>query len=182
MEEAASGGVALYVDCRLTLMPRFDRSLLEIARASGKVPEQKPRAPAHAWEHHDHSILVQWIQADKFWSDVVWWATPNQGRRTKRAQAQLKREGMRAGVPDLQFMLPLHGWHGLFLELKAPPPHSWEWSKHQRDLAHRLARAGYAAIIARGEFAARDAMEAYRTGRLRDVASGVGGFWWRVDP
>jgi len=158
---------------------RFDQSVLDIALRAGRVPTRERKAPVQH-EHADHSILVQRLQLDPFWSVVEWWATPNQGQRTKRAQAQLKREGMKAGVPDLQFMLPLHGFHGLFLELKAPPPHRYEWSRLQRLRAEGLARAGYAVVVARGEFAAWDALEAYRTGRLVTESSGVAGFWWKV--
>lgn len=163
------------------MSPRYDASLLEIARAAGHgVIEKKARTKATPWEHRDHALLVEKLRLDPYWKEVEWWATPNQGRRSLRAQAQMKREGMSAGVPDLQFMQPLHGFSGLFLELKAPPPHRWELSKPQRERLARLAGAGYCAVVARGEFAAWDALEAYRTGRIVDEGSGCGGFWWRV--
>ena len=38
--------------------------------------------------------------------DVWWFAIPNAGRRTGRAGARLRSEGMRRGVADLCFMLP----------------------------------------------------------------------------
>lgn len=164
--------------------PRYDASLLAIAQAAASRSQvradAKPRQASTPWEHREHALLVQRLDLDPFWRDVQWWATPNQGKRSKAEQGARKREGMKAGVPDLQFMLPLHGYHGLFVELKADPPHEYAISKAQRERTSALARAGYAVVIARGSFAGWDAIEAYRRGTLRDQRSGVGGFWWTV--
>ena len=44
---------------------------------------------------------------------------PNGGSRNKMEAANLKRQGVKAGVPDLCFPVPLRGYHGLFIEMKA---------------------------------------------------------------
>lgn len=48
---------------------------------------------------------------------LVWWHTPNGGKRWKREAAKLKRMGVRAGVSDLCFV---HRSSFFALELKAP--------------------------------------------------------------
>lgn len=43
---------------------------------------------------------------------------PNGGARTPRTAAILKGQGVRAGVPDLLWLLPACGYNGLAMELK----------------------------------------------------------------
>lgn len=49
--------------------------------------------------------------------DIVWFAVPNGGHRFKRIAYELKRMGLRAGAPDLVFLVKGR-FHGV--ELKAP--------------------------------------------------------------
>ena len=50
--------------------------------------------------------------------DLVWFAIPNGGYRTKAEAGIMKATGTRKGAPDIGFVLP-HGAAG-FIELKAP--------------------------------------------------------------
>lgn len=43
---------------------------------------------------------------------------PNGGSRNKREAANLKRQGVRAGVPDLCLPVARAGFHGMYIELK----------------------------------------------------------------
>ena len=43
---------------------------------------------------------------------------PNGGSRNKMEAANLKRQGVKAGVPDLFFPVAKWGYHGLFIEMK----------------------------------------------------------------
>lgn len=43
---------------------------------------------------------------------------PNGGSRNKIEAANLKRQGVRAGVPDLMLPVAKQGYHGLFIEMK----------------------------------------------------------------
>ena len=45
---------------------------------------------------------------------------PNGGKRDKATAAVLKRQGVKAGVPDLVLPVARCGYHGLYIELKAP--------------------------------------------------------------
>lgn len=82
---------------------------------------------------------------------------PNGGKRNKLEAYRLKREGVRAGVPDLFLPVARGGYHGLFIELKAgkgvPTNLQKEWLR-------RLEVQGYRALIAVGwEEAAKVIME-----------------------
>lgn len=55
-----------------------------------------------------------WLRAKE---DVVWWHTPNGGKRHPREAARFKNMGVRAGVSDLVF---IHEGNAFALEVKAP--------------------------------------------------------------
>lgn len=44
---------------------------------------------------------------------------PNGGKRDKATAIALKRQGVKAGVPDIHLPVPRGGHHGLYIELKA---------------------------------------------------------------
>jgi len=52
-------------------------------------------------------------------SRAVLFAIPNGGFRNIATASRLKREGVRAGMPDLMLCIGTDKHHGLFLELKA---------------------------------------------------------------
>lgn len=72
-------------------------------------------------------------------SGLVWQHTPNEGKRGMVAGAILKRQGMKAGFPDVAIYEPVFGegevlkWTGVALELKArgnrPTEHQQEWRR-----------------------------------------------------
>lgn len=56
----------------------------------------------------------------------------------------LKAEGMTSGVSDLQFAVPLHGFAGLFIEMKTPVG---SLDADQREFLKRRAALGYAVEV-----------------------------------
>lgn len=101
--------------------------------------------------------------------------TPNGGKRDKATAMALKRQGVKAGVPDLCLPVPRNGRHGLYIELKAgknkPTSKQKEWMEFLR-------RQGYhAAVCYRWEEAA-ELIEAYlleRPGNAGHDAEASGG-------
>lgn len=82
--------------------------------------------PPHMSEETLQEIVAAWLD---LWG-VLWWHTPNGGKRHKTVAAKMKRAGQRAGVPDVMIFEPWmeyttggppgaydHG-HGLAVELK----------------------------------------------------------------
>ncbi len=71
---------------------------------------------------------------------------PN-GLRTNRVQAAMaKRMGMRAGVPDILFLLCTDQWTGLAIEMKAPGRKS-DTSDAQREFMARLDDFGWRVVV-----------------------------------
>lgn len=73
---------------------------------------------------------------------------PNEGKRSARYGAQLKRLGLRKGFPDLFIPAARNGFHGLFLELKKDT--SSRPTKDQLSWIRKLNAAGYHATVCYG--------------------------------
>lgn len=72
---------------------------------------------------------------------------PNGGRRDEKEAAHLKRQGVRAGVPDLCLPVARGGYNGLFIELKTEGGRA---SAEQKDWIARLRLEDYKAEICVG--------------------------------
>lgn len=81
------------------------------------------------------------------WQGITIFAIPNGGSRNKLEAANLKRQGVKAGVPDLCVPVARRGFHGLFIEMKygknKTTPKQDEWLE-------TLNRAGYLAKVCNG--------------------------------
>ncbi len=68
---------------------------------------------------------------------------PNGGSRNKLEAANLKRQGVKAGVPDLFLPVSRGGYHGLFIELKygknKPTEKQTEWLKSLNEQGYVVA-------------------------------------------
>jgi len=63
------------------------------------------RLPAlHPSEHQIQAALVEVLRVSAY-PGVFWWAVPNGGKRAIGTAVRLKAEGVRAGVPDLVFII-----------------------------------------------------------------------------
>lgn len=68
-------------------------------------------------ENTVHIFAVQLLTLNAV-PGLIWWHTPNEGKRSRRTGGHLKRLGMLPGVADLTIVLP--GGRARFLELKRP--------------------------------------------------------------
>ncbi|WP_299733881.1 VRR-NUC domain-containing protein [uncultured Endozoicomonas sp.] len=122
---------------------------------------KKPRKPNIDREGIQQSHFFNWL---KFAYPEVYdhaFHVPNGGRRDGKTGAKLKREGVKAGVPDIVVATSKGHWHGLFIEFKAARPHSASVSTEQKQWIERLSRAGYLAVVCRGLEEAKKAIEDY---------------------
>lgn len=83
---------------------------------------------------------------------------PNGGSRNKLEAANLKRQGVRAGVPDLFFPVSRWGYHGMFIELKAGKNKTTEKQNEWIDL---LRSNGYYVRVCYGFDEARAVIDWY---------------------
>src|SRR5699024_3023532 len=107
-------------------MRRRRRTMAEIKRnpppgAAGYKPKA-PRARRVDHEGTEQRALMLWLYGEQLRGSEVGalypliYHVPNGGQRSKKTAADLKREGVKAGVSDLVVMSARGGWHGMYLE------------------------------------------------------------------
>jgi hypothetical protein len=71
-------------------------------------------------EHQEQKAIMAWANSMLVQYPELHWlhAIPNGGKRGKIAGSMLKKEGVKAGVPDLFLDWPVGSYHGLRIELK----------------------------------------------------------------
>ncbi len=85
-------------------------------------------------------------------------AFPLQGARTPRNGARMKREGLRAGTPDMFLAVGRFGLHGLWIELKK---HGGKPSPEQALAIAIFREQGYSAYLCIGFEQAKNAITDY---------------------
>lgn len=118
----------------------------------GKKPEQR--------EAIEQEALFRWVSFYRgYCPDVdLLYHIPNGGKRDAKEAAHLKRQGVRAGIPDLCLPVPRGGFHGLYIELKAGENKPTEKQKGWLDA---LTKQGYATAVCYGWQAAKEVIEKY---------------------
>lgn len=104
--------------------------------------------------------LFRWIDfaAGKHPELRLLFHVPNGGSRNKAEAANLKRQGVRPGVPDLCFPVARGKYHGLYIELKAGKNKPTE---HQREWIAELRAQQYAVAVCYGWEEAAGILEKY---------------------
>jgi hypothetical protein len=62
---------------------------------------------------------VRWFDLQFPKMSTFLWAVPNGGSRNVMEAVNLKRAGVRRGVPDMMLSMAMGGFHGLFIEFKS---------------------------------------------------------------
>lgn len=83
---------------------------------------------------------------------------PNGGKRDKATAIALKRQGVKAGVPDIVLPAPRGEYHGLYIELKAGQNTA---TKTQKDFLSYLRQQGYYTAICYDWQKAAELIETY---------------------
>lgn len=82
-------------------------------------------------------MLFRWItyQLDEYPELALLYHIPNGGKRDAKTATILKRQGVKAGVPDLHLPVARGGYHGLYIELKVKVlrSHVAETEKNERE-------------------------------------------------
>lgn len=83
---------------------------------------------------------------------------PNGGSRHPKEAANLKRQGVKPGVPDVCLPVARGGYHGLYIEMKAGKNKATE---HQKQWMAELNEQGYLAVVCYGWQEAADVLKKY---------------------
>lgn len=115
-------------------------------------------------ESEEQKMLFKWAEImERQYPELRFmYHVPNGGRRRTKEAANLKAEGVKAGVPDIVLPCPCGGYHGLYIELKRQK--SGTVSDDQKRYLEFLNFAGYKAVICRGWEKARDEIMSYLKG------------------
>lgn len=124
-------------------------------------------------EHDEQVALFRWAEVSRhrYPQLKLMFAIPNGYNKSMAGAMKAKREGLKAGVPDI--FLPTLGaskvlgrkYYGLFVEMKRLKPKG-KTSPEQREWIAALAGNGYAVHVCWGWEAARDVIIDYLEGRL----------------
>ncbi len=112
-------------------------------------------------EHEEQVALMRLVEMHKGrWPELgMLYSIPNGGKRSRITGAILKREGQKAGVPDLCLPVPRGGFHGLYIELKRQKKSSI--SPEQVAWLKALQGQGYRAEMCLGAAAAWEVIQEY---------------------
>ena len=100
--------------------------------------------------------LIQWVKQYP-WGPFLF-HIPNETTGGRGWIVRNSQMGCRKGVPDLMLPIPMHGYHGLFIEMKKP---GGRLDRTQRRWLEALTNLGYLAICCKGWEEARDALQRY---------------------
>lgn len=91
-------------------------------------------------EDHLQACCVQWFRAQ--YPQKIIMAIPNGGKRHIGTAMRLKKTGVLSGCPDLLIPHASNGFHGFFIEMKAPGKRS-KTSPAQKTVIAKLLEEGY---------------------------------------
>ena len=94
-------------------------------------------------------MLFSWIeyQLVNYPELALAYHIPNGGKRDARTAANLKRQGVKAGVPDIHLPVARGGYHGLYIELKVGGNKQTE---KQKEWQRKLTQQGYLSVVCYG--------------------------------
>lgn len=108
-------------------------------------------------EHQEQCSFVNYLSLK--YPSVLFYSIPNGGHRNILVAAKLKREGVKAGVPDIFIAEPVGKWHGLYIEIKKES--KGYVTQNQKDVMSKLEAKGYKCVVAKGCSQAIEKFEGY---------------------
>ncbi len=116
--------------------------------------------PNKRYEADEQSNLIEWCNfaSGKYPELKLIFHIPNGGSRNTVEAVNLKRQGVKAGVPDLFLPVSRKGKHGLFIEMKVLPN---KCTEKQKEWLTALAEQGYRTTVCFSFEQAKDAILEY---------------------
>lgn len=115
-------------------------------------------------EAAEQEALIAWCgwQQVKHPELKLLYHVPNGGSRNQLEAANLKRQGVKAGVPDLCLPVARNGFHGLYIEMKYGRNKTTE---AQEEWLKNLTEQGYFTAVCYGAEEAEKVLLEYLTGK-----------------
>ena len=107
-------------------------------------------------ETQEQKQLIQWCRTDPKYQYLF--HIPNESVGGQGWLVRNRQMGVKSGVPDLFYPVPMQGYHGLFIEMKAA---GGRLSNEQKGWLKALETFGYRAVACVGWEAAKDELEGY---------------------
>lgn len=101
-------------------------------------------------EADEQKLLFEWMEyAEVMYPELeLAYHVPNEGRRSYRAGFDLKKQGMKPGVPDICLPVAKGKYHALYIEMKRPK--GGRVSEAQNWWIDKLNAAGNLAVVCHG--------------------------------
>lgn len=111
-------------------------------------------------EATEQEIVINWCEynSPRHPELKLIYHVPNGGSRNQLEAVNLKRQGVKAGVPDLNLPVALHGFHGLYIEMKFGKNKTTE---KQKWWLEQLQKQGYKTAVCYGADEAIDTIKEY---------------------
>lgn len=118
-------------------------------------------------EDQEQTLLFKWadLMAKQYPELLSMFAIPNGGKRNKITAMNLKRTGVKSGVPDIMLAIPKNGYSGLFIEMKRAK--GAKVSPSQKEWIDRLTASGYGCSICKGYDEAVNVVMSYLKGAYK---------------
>ena len=111
-------------------------------------------------EATEQEIVINWCEynSQRHPELKLIYHVPNGGSRNQLEAVNLKRQGVKAGVPDLNLPIALHGFYGLYIEMKFGKNKTTE---KQKWWLEQLQKQGYKTAVCYGADEAIDTIKEY---------------------
>ena len=107
-------------------------------------------------ETQEQKQLIQWCRTDPRYQYLFHISNESVGGAGWRIRN--RQMGVKSGVPDLFYPVPMNGYHGLFIEMKA---NKGRLSMEQKKWIAALEQLGYKCVVAYGWEEAKEALIEY---------------------
>lgn len=107
-------------------------------------------------ESFEQKQLIQWCRT-RPWGQFLF-HIPNESIGGQGWIIRNRQMGCKRGVPDLMLPIPMHGYHGLFIEMKTE---SGRVSEYQKRWQGALNEFGYKAVVCKDWEDAKNVLEEY---------------------
>ena len=120
----------------------------------------KSGKPRQDLEHKYQTKVIEWTRqnSERLPGLEMIYAVPNGGKRSKAEAGKLKREGVKAGVPDLFLGVAKGGFFGLYIEMKHE---KGRVSPLQKSFMKKSESLGYRCVVCWNDSEAIDELEKY---------------------